>query len=290
MDRVVLDKFHLDGLFDRAVYTDTHINMDPNPSGHSLYGGRWNKEDIEERLEVFVNHILSDQQSRILYLDDLGDFMDGLAGQTTRGAHLLPQIMTDQDAYDFGVSFKTRMIDALIPYYDKIICHNVCNDNHAGAFGYMVNSAFKDYIELKYGNRVEVINYRKFIDHYIIETESEFNYCFILCHGKDMSEKKFGQNPKLTDKDQRTIDDYIDAHFLNQKNLIIEYSKGDSHQRLFDDTSSSKFNYYNYMAFSCSSNYIQTNFKKGKSGFDFFNYRRGYKRPVNIPDEFEWQW
>jgi hypothetical protein len=280
----------LKGIFDRAVFTDAHINMDPNPSGYSLYGGRWNVDDIDAQLTQFVNTILESQTSRTLYIDDLGDFMDGFARQTTRGGHELPQLMPDQDAYDIGKSFKIRMIDALIPYYDKIICHNVCNDNHAGAFGYFVNSAFKDYIELKYPERVEVVNHRKFMDHYIIETESKYKYGFILCHGKDDKDKKFGINPKLTDKDKSAIEHYINSNYLNQKDLILEFSKGDSHQRLFDDCSSTLFNFYNYYAFSPSSQWVQINFTNGKSGFDVFNYRKDLKKPRNTPYEFEWRW
>lgn len=278
----------LNGLFDRAVYTDAHINMNPNPDGYSLYGGRWNKEDIDFRNEKFIKHIIKDQTSRVLYLDDLGDFMDGQNKQTTRGGHELPQIMTDEDAYDFGLRFKIKQIDSLILYYDKIYVRNICNDNHAGKFSYYVNSAFKAYIELKYPGRVEVFNQRKFIGHYIIKCKGKYDYGFITSHGKDSKEKKFGMNPKLTDKDQRVIEDYIDEHFLSRENLILQFDKGDSHQRIFDNTSSSRFNYHSYFAFSPSSNYIQTNFKKGKSGFDFFTYRKGYKMPVNIPDEFAW--
>lgn len=281
-------KEDLEGLFDRAVYSDAHLNMNPNPDGYSLYGGRWNEEDIDSRNEKFIKHIITDQTSRVLYLDDLGDFMDGLDKQTTRGGHELPQIMSDEDAYDLGLSFKIKQIDSLILHYDKIYVRNICNDNHAGKFSYFVNSAFKKYIELKYPERVEVFNQRKFIDHYIIECDGPYNYGFITSHGKDSKEKKFGMNPKLTDKDQRVIDDYIDEHYLCQKGLILQFDKGDSHQRIFDNTSSSRFSYHSYFAFSPSSNYIQTNFKKGKSGFDFFNYRKGYKMPVNIPDEFEW--
>lgn len=279
----------LTGIFDRAVITDAHINMDPNPSGHSLYGGRWNIEDIDSQLLVLVNLILEEQTSRVLYLDDLGDFMDGFNKQTTRGGHILPQLMSDQDAYDCGVSFKVRLIDALIPFYDKIICHNVCNDNHAGAFGYFVNSAFKDYVELKYPKRLEVVNFRKFMDHYIVKTPGKYNYGFVLCHGKDDKDKKFGINPKLTDKDKSAIEHYINTNYLNQKDLIIEFSKGDSHQRLFDDSSSTLFNFYNYPAFSPSSQWVQINFTNGKSGFEIFNYLKDRKRPSNTPHEFEWR-
>ena len=47
----------------------------------------------------------------------------------------------------------------------------------------------------------------------------------------------------------------------------IEFSKGDSHQCLFDMSTSDEFDYFNYPAFSPSSEWVQTNFKKGRSGF-----------------------
>ena len=46
------------------------------------------------------------------------------------------------------------------------------------------------------------------------------------------------------------------------------------------------FNYFNFPAFSPSSNWIQTNYKKGKSGFVMFNY---LNNQVNeIPYFFNW--
>ena len=50
---------------------------------------------------------------------------------------------------------------------------------------------------------------------------------------------------------------------------FLEFSKGDSHQMLFDYCTSDDFDYCNYPAFSPSSEWVQTNFKKGRSGFVF---------------------
>lgn len=278
-----------DGVFDRLVYTDTHIGMEPNPEGNSLYGGKWNEYEATQRLEFVVSHTLKYQNSRILYIDDLGDFVDGQNEETTRGGHRLKQNMTNQEMYDFGILWKVRKVESLLPYYDKIIIHNVNDDNHSGDFSYYINQAFKSYIELKYPGRVEVTNFKKFMDHYIVKTPGKFNYGFILSHGKDKAEKKHGMDPKLKPKDQQSIDDYIDANFLSQENLLLEFSKGDSHQQLFDETSASRFNYFNYWAASPSSNYIQTNFKKGKSGIWLFNYEKDRRRPTYNPLEFEWK-
>jgi hypothetical protein len=263
-------------LFDRVVYTDTHIAMEPDKTGYSLYGGVWNEEEVNERLEIFVNKILEEQKSNTLYLDDLGDFMDGWDGFTTRGGHALPQNMDNQQAFDIGLSFKVRCIDALIKQYDQIICRNICEDNHGGAFGYVVNKAFKEIMKCKYPKNVEVINQRKFIDHYKVG-----KYVFITTHGKDSKDLKYGFKPVLDAKQIEKISDYIDEHYLNTPGAIIEFSKGDSHQWLFDNSSSDKFNYYNYPAFSPSSGWVQTNFKKGISGFVCFNYYKDKNKTTN---------
>jgi hypothetical protein len=270
------------GFFDRAVYTDTHIGMTPNKDGYSLYGGKWDEQEIKARLEIFVSKILQEQKSNTLYLDELGDFMDGWDGKTVRREHDLPQNMDNQKAYDVGLSFKVMLIDALIQHYDRIICHNICEDNHAGAFGYVVNSAFKTVMQYKYPHHVEVHNIRKFIDHYRVG-----KYVFILTHGKDSKNLRFGFKPVLDPRQIEKINNYIDEHFLYTKDSVIEFSKGDSHQWYFDNSSSDKFNYYNYPAFSPSSEWVQTNFKKGKSGFIVFNY---FKNAQKSTSEYLFDW
>jgi len=252
-------------LFDRAVYTDVHVGMNVNKDGFSLYDGLWNEIELFKRLETFVNYIIKNQKSDTLFLNDLGDFMDGWDGFTTRGGHALPQNMDNQKAFDVGLRFKIQMIDALFKSYSKIKIVNICNDNHAGSFGYIVNSAFKTYIELKYPDNIEVINQRKFIDHYIIE-----NRCFILTHGKDDKSLKFGFKPKLDAIQIEKIKNYIDEYKLH--NYHIEFGKGDSHQLLFDSTSSTAFEYQNFGALSPPSDWVKTNFKNTKSSFTIMNY------------------
>lgn len=264
-----------DYLFDRAVFTDVHVGMDVNKDGYSLYDGVWNEEELNKRLEVFVNQIVKNQKTNFLFLNDLGDFMDGFDGLTTRGGHKLPQNMDNQKAFDVGLSFKIKMIDALVTFYEKIKVVNICNDNHAGSFGYIVNSAFKTYIELKYPDRVEIINQRKFIDHYIVD-----NYCFILSHGKDDKSLKFGFKPQLDAPQIEKIKNYIDEYRLHQ--YKIEFSKGDSHQLLLDFTTSNTFEYQNFGAFSPPSDWVKTNFKNTKSSFTTFNYEKEQKTINNF--------
>ena len=250
-------------LFDRAIITDVHVGMKVT-DGYSLYDGLWNEEELFKRRDIFVNEIIKNQKSNVLLLHELGDFMDGYNGMTTRGGHELPQNMDNQKAFDVGLQLKITLIDALIHYYDKINIVNICNDNHAGSFGYIVNSAFKSYIELKYKN-VVVTNQRKFIDHYVIK-----NRCFILSHGKDEKSLKFGFKPHLDAVQIEKIKNYIDEYKLH--NYQIEFSKGDSHQLLFDLTSSTAFEYQNFGAFSPPSDWVKVNFKNTKSSFTTMNY------------------
>ena len=265
----IVRKIKKESLFDRLVITDIHIGMDVNKDGHALYYGDWNERILFERLEKIVSHTLQNQKSNELIIHDLGDYLDGFDGMTTRGGHALPQNMDNQQMFDVGLKFKISLIDSLISYFKKITFVNICNDNHAGSFGYIVNSAFKAYIELKYDS-IKVINQRKFIDHYI-----QGNRCFILTHGKDDKSLKFGFKPVLDTIQIEKIKNYIDENKI--WGYKIEFSKGDSHQLMFDLTSSTSFEYQNFGSFSPPSDWVKTNFKNTLSCFTHFNYFENQK-------------
>jgi len=251
--------------FDRLIYADTHIGMTPNENGFALYGGKWDEEVLNKRLDELCLFVENKQESDRLVIDDLGDFLDGWDGETTRRGHKLPQNMDNETAFDVGLSFKIKMVDILINFYDKIIINNICEDNHSGSFGYILNSAFKRFIEQKYSN-VSVINHRKFINHYFMG-----KHCFVISHGKDSKSLKFGFKPVLDSKQIEKIDQYIKQNEIYKQCDFIEFSKGDSHQLILDYATSDDFDYCNYLAFSPSSEWVQTNFKKGRSGFVFSN-------------------
>lgn len=269
--------------FDRLVYTDVHIGMNPNGSRNiePLYKGNWTEKDIKERLQVMVSHVKSFKRGNALVIDELGDFLDGLFGKTTRKGHDLPQNMSDKEVFNLGVKFKVALVDSLIDHYDKIICNNVTEDNHSGVFSYFVNKACKDIIEQKYGDRVEYNVIERFIEHYTIG-----KHTFLISHGKDSESLKFGFKPHIDPKQIEKIDQYCKEYKL-YNDCYIEFSKGDSHIGLFDDTSSNDFTYYNYPAFSPPSNWVKSNFKNSKSGFVMFNIQKDRNIKVKIPYYFE---
>jgi hypothetical protein len=255
-----------EGEFDKLVFTDVHIGMDSSDKGRSLYPSEWNEDILFERLEKMISYTLTKQNSNILHILDLGDYLDGFNGQTTRGGHSLPQNMSNQKAFDVGFMFKTLLITHLSPFYDKIYVRNICNDNHSGDFSYFVNQFFKTYVERDLKN-VYVTNQTLFIDHEIIG-----NKCFVTTHGKDTHNLKFGFKPKIDPNQINKILGYLNTHQLLNKGHEIIFEKGDSHLYLFDSSSCDVFKYYNYPAFSPSSNWVMTNFQLGKSGFIHFNY------------------
>jgi len=247
--------------FDVLTYSDVHIGMDTDSKGNSMYATEWNREAVYDSLRYMVQEIAQQKKSKTLVIDELGDFLDGFNGYTTRGGHKLPQNMTDEEVFDTGLNFKIQLIAGLSKHYKTVIVNNICNDNHAGAFGYFVNSAAKNYIENKFEN-VTVTNHRQFINHYFMG-----DICFIISHGKDDETLKFGFKPQLDSKGLEKIDQYCKQNDIYKKAKKIVFKKGDSHQALFDMCTSDDFYYFNYPALSPSSQWVQNNFKKGRRGF-----------------------
>ena len=268
----------------RLVFTDVHVGMDPNPEGLSPYGGKWDKEELHYRFMHMSTFTLNNATGSILAIDDLGDYMDGWEEQTVRGGHRLPQNMSTEEAFDVGVDVKVFLIESLLPHFKQVIVNNICNDNHAGTFGYLTNASVKRTLEAKYPGRVQVNNIRKFMGHYKL-----LDRLYILCHGKDEQYLKFGFAVEPKPAHLESIDQYIKANGLYAQSDKISFCKGDSHQCVFNYAASDDFDYLNYPAFSPSSGYVQTNFKQGKSGFVLENITRAENTVAPIIEWFDWK-
>ena len=261
--------------FDCLTITDVHVGMNTDSDNNTMYQSPWNKEELFKSADIIIEKTLEEQESNVLYIDELGDLLDGFNAQTTRGGHSLPQNMTNEQSFDNALEFRLRVMHGLINNYKEIHFNNICNDNHAGAFGYFVNQAFKQVAELQYKN-VTVTNHRKFINHYYVG-----DICFIISHGKDDKSLKFGFKPVLDLKGGEKIDQYCKQNGIYKNAELVIFKKGDSHQALFDMCSSDDFFYFNYPALSPSSNWIKNNFKLGRRGFvnESFNGLKNYLKP-----------
>lgn len=247
--------------FDKLVISDVHVGMDTDKDNNTMYKSEWNKKELFNTADIIIEKTLKTQESEVLYVDELGDLLDGFNAQTTRGGHSLPQNMTNEESFDYAVEFKLKILYGLIGSYKEIHFHNICNDNHAGSFGYFVNQSFKQIAELQFKN-VTVTNHRKFINHYFVDDK-----CFVITHGKDGKDLKFGFKPQLDSKGVEKIDQYLKRNEIYKKANLIVFCKGDSHQALFDLCTSDDFYYFNYPALSPSSNWVKNNFKLGRRGF-----------------------
>lgn len=271
------------GTFDRLVLSDIHIGLDPDGGRNvsALYENSWNEKALFNRLSEVIDTVISNRSSSILYIDELGDYTDGLFGKTSRGGHDLPQNMDDKYMFELGVKFKMTLIDNLLTHYDKIICHSITESNHAPLLDYLINSSVKNLTTLKYGEKVEYILCDKFINHYSVG-----NHTFIITHGKDSTSLRFGMKPYLDTNIIEKIDQYC-KEFNLYDGKYIEVAKGDSHRGLFDFTGSNDFEYFNFPAFSPPSNWVSTNFKKSKSGFVFFNIDYAHHSKKILPYWFK---
>ena len=265
---------------DRLIITDVHIGMDNTGDDNTvpLYAAIiYNEAEIFRRLKNVVNHTVAYKKGKDLIIDGLGDFTDSFQGQTTRGGHVLPQLMSDKQSYDAAVKFQVTLAESLLPFYDTITFNNIINDNHSFLFGYFVHSAVKQILENKFPNRVLYNNHERFISHYSIG-----KHTFVITHGKDSKEMKHGMKLHLDAPLIEKLDQYCKHYGLYNGNNI-EVSKGDLHCMAFDYTTSMDFEYMNYPAFSPPSNWVQTNFKNSKSGIVLQNVSLHTKDKSVIP-------
>jgi hypothetical protein len=254
--------------FDRLIFTDVHIGMDASRKGLAMYAEEWGAEMLWERINIMITKTLQCKSSDIIYIDELGDYMDGYNSMTTRGGHHLPQNMTNEEAFDLGLRIKLHLAASFSEHYKYVVFNNINNDNHSSSFSYTVNSAFKHVVDAKYTN-VEVHNHKKFLSYYVVG-----DHCFVITHGKDDRHMKYGFKPVLDSKQIYKIDQFLKNEGIYKLAKHIEISKGDSHQCLFDMCTSDDFHYFNYAAFSPSSEWVQLNFSKGKSGFTFMSVEK----------------
>ena len=267
----------------RLVYTDCHIGMDVNPDGNSVYGGIWNENEFFNRIEFMAKWVIKHAVGDVLYIDELGDYLDGLNGKTVRGGHDLPQNLTDDEALEVGIAGKLLLLRIVAPKFKRVVFNTVEDDNHSGKFAAFLNIAVEKVVSSIFKN-VEFNRCKKFFSHYFVG-----KHCFVICHGKDSKYMKYGLKVAPSSDNLEKIDQYCKANDIYKKSKYVHFCKGDSHQKVFDYTSSQDFDYMNYPAFSPSSGYVQANFKKGISGFGFEIFSKNDEDIFRLDKNFAWK-
>lgn len=265
----------------RVIISDVHIGMTPDKEGFAMYGGVWGEKALQDRLMSILASVKKHYKGhREIHIIDLGDYMDGWDGQTVRKGHNLPQNMSNPLAFKVGVDFKISLHKSIFDITGVIpTSYNVVNDNHSGDFGECVNIAYQNVIKGLFDSDKYVKISKRFMSHYIVG-----KHCFILTHGKDSKNLKFGFKPYLDEKQVNKVKLYISENKLDD--YFITFMKGDTHVQLFDY--SQTFNYFNYPALSPSSDWVQTNFQKGRSGFVMDEFDENLKQIRPLSFEFVW--
>jgi hypothetical protein len=249
------------------VYTsDKHISAYVDDV-EAMYKNNYNFLTFKSRMynvlyEIQYLHNLYKRFSDI-YIIDLGDRMDGMNAQTTRGGHKLPQNMTDKEAFENVLTVEKNFYDVVFTsdYAESYhIISNACS-NHGGIFDYMVSRALEIYVNAKYPY-VKTSVQEKFIDHIYYG-----KHVFLLSHGKDTEDMKHGLPLHLNDKTENYINKYLMYNRIDPDVSYVSFIKGDLHKNTSEQ--SYNFRYRNALSLFGGSKWIGTNFGPTKAGCSF---------------------
>ena len=241
-------------------FSDVHIGMECNPDKSNNFPHRWDDDVVRESFAMMAAERIHRKRSESLVVCQLGDLLDGFNKKTTRGGHELPQNMTNRDSFILALEMLKFLMGTLAEHYDSITFHNVCNDNHAGDFGFFACESFRVWAESKHP-QFKVFNHITPLAHF-----EEQGHVFIIGHGKDKEHQKRGLPTAPQDAHINLVDRYLKNKKL-YKYKHRHFCKGDSHQAIFNMSKSPDFTWNNYPTLAPPSSYIQANFVGSKRGF-----------------------
>ena len=110
LEELCLSKFDIDskiitpsktGKSSLIIYlSDLHIGAYNNSEGYEILVP-YSEEDITSRLDAIINRFANRSYEDVIVCN-LGDSLDSYAGQTTRGGHNLPTLLTDKQQSKFS--------------------------------------------------------------------------------------------------------------------------------------------------------------------------------------------
>jgi hypothetical protein len=241
--------------------SDQHVGAD---NTGSLYPNHYDEKVFNERLQKTLAEIATQVDTfgifdRII-ICNLGDALDGYNGQTTRGGHKLPQNLDNKGQFDVYVKGMLSFFDALhtLNGANHIDYYCVSQDNHSGSFGYVANRTLEMVFNVKYPE-MKVKVFDKFINFFTYG-----DHAFMLTHGKDDSDRKYGLPLILDMKTELYINEYIDNYRPSGRYLHL--IKGDLHQSAVQF--GKRFRYKNVASQFGSSKWIHNNFGNTPSAVD----------------------
>jgi hypothetical protein len=293
----LLKKYSTDGLLvKKQAYTgdkdepkslfiyisDQHVGASNNYE--SLYDNEYNEKIYIGRIDKILENVIPvimDNNFENIYINNLGDNLDGYNGFTTRGGHTLEQNLDNKEQYKVYINSMIYLFNELYKYSNKFNnLHVFCvgDDNHSGDFGYMANYSLKILSEKMFENLTYTI-FDKTLGHYQYGVHT-----FILSHGKDKKSMKSNMPLILDHKTENLLTQYIMYNNIPTTDNNISFIKGDLHQSC--SQTGKLFRYKNIGSIFGSSGYIMLNFGFTKPSFSFdIVYKEKniiYERYINL--------
>jgi hypothetical protein len=248
-----------------VVWTaDKHIGADTTDAQHDK---PYNKNIFRNRMLRLSGKIM--EVSKInngldtLVVADLGDATDGQDGYTASRTHRLPQNMTNKEVFETYFQVHVDFLETLIKNniaQNYEFWFNTCS-NHGGSYEYACHRAFQIYIQTKYPD-IKVKSFDKFIGH------TEFNgVTYLLTHGKDDTNRKYGLPLYPDAKTEVFIDNYLKLNKLSF-NKNIRLIKGDLHQSCSAPCKNIN-RYRNVASMFGSSGWVMDNYGYTPAGTDY---------------------
>ena len=206
--------------------SDKHIGADTTEAQHFKPYNKYKFIDRMHQLGLkIVNKTNLYGKFDTLVVADLGDAIDGQDGYTSSRTHRLPQNMTNKEVFETYLQVHMKFVDLLIEHQvaDKYEFWFNTNSNHGGDFEYTCHRALQVYISLKYPD-ITIKSFDKFIGHTKFK-----DVTYLLTHGKDDTNRKFGLPLYPDAKTEVFIDNYLKLNKLSLDNNI-RLIKGDLHQ------------------------------------------------------------
>lgn len=228
---------------------DMHIGA--KVENNSMYHNPYDKDVVYSRIDEVVRHLIClGQRFNNIIIADLGDRLDGMNQQTTRGGHILPQNMNNYEQVDTYVGAISYLFSELVrsSLANEYFFYAVNCGNHDGVTGYAAAQIAAGVLQNQFGIETYVS------DQFWMVVDIE-DHTYVLSHGKDEKYMKGGLKLNLDDKIENWINQYLDSIPTNKRVNIVS---GDLHNEAMNR--GKRFKYFKAGSFFGSSDYCMYGF------------------------------
>lgn len=237
--------------------SDLHIGS--KCESNTLYPNKWDREELERRLEILADKIYEFGYLDTLIINLLGDNLDGMDNQTARRDHYMPQNMDNMEQVTTFIEVMTKFFLRIRNFANKVKLYSVKEGNHDGITGYVATLALINVIQ-NVAPEIDCLLFKDFIGQYTFK-----GHQYLICHGKDSKFMKRSLPLTLDEKSKVMIYEWLEANNIHGDN--IHFIKGDLHSNALN--SCRRFDYRNVLSLFGASDYSNYNFSRNSYGVSY---------------------